>query len=83
MIAKVHKKGVKVIPEKSELTSMVTVARPAKSLDTLEELQAILDPGVAASCVGRDSSTLDIILNRDHPTTLGKKPRTSLSKHRH
>ncbi|KAL1424487.1 hypothetical protein MTO96_020125 [Rhipicephalus appendiculatus] len=64
-----------------ELTSVVTVRRPANSLDTLDELEATLDAGVAAPCIPKGSSTLDIILNWDHPTTLGKKLRASLSKH--
>ncbi|KAL1483965.1 hypothetical protein MTO96_032850 [Rhipicephalus appendiculatus] len=56
-----------------ELTSMVTVGRPASSLDTLQELEAALDAGVAAPCVQKESASLDSIMHRDHPTKLGQE----------
>ncbi|KAH6921672.1 hypothetical protein HPB50_003950 [Hyalomma asiaticum] len=65
-----------------ELTSLVTVGRPASALDTLEELEAALDTGLAAPCVPRESASLDGIMYWDHPTALGKKLRASLKKHR-
>ncbi|KAL1468444.1 hypothetical protein MTO96_041475 [Rhipicephalus appendiculatus] len=66
-----------------ELTSVVTVGRPANNLDTLEKLEAALDAGVAAPCVAKESASWDGIMHRQHPTTLGKKLRASLLKHRH
>ncbi|KAL1469479.1 hypothetical protein MTO96_025086 [Rhipicephalus appendiculatus] len=65
-----------------ELTSMVTVGRPANNLDTLEELEAALDAGLTAPCVPRESASWDGIVNREHPTTLGKKLRATLLKHK-
>ncbi|KAL1469013.1 hypothetical protein MTO96_041098 [Rhipicephalus appendiculatus] len=56
-----------------ELTSLVTVGRPASSLDTLEELEAALDAGAAAPCVPTESATLKSLTHTDQPTTLGKK----------
>ncbi|KAL1446897.1 hypothetical protein MTO96_044454 [Rhipicephalus appendiculatus] len=67
----------------SELTSLVTVGRPANNLDTLQELEAALDAGVAAPCVSKEAASWDGIVNIDHPTTLGKKLRASLLKNRH
>ncbi|KAL1482095.1 hypothetical protein MTO96_034036 [Rhipicephalus appendiculatus] len=64
-----------------ELTSTVTVGRPAECLDTLEELEAALDAGVAAPCVTRDSASLVGIKDWDHPTKLGEKLRATLFKH--
>ncbi|KAL1432015.1 hypothetical protein MTO96_013685 [Rhipicephalus appendiculatus] len=66
-----------------ELTSVVTLVRPANSLDMFQELEAALDAGVSARCVPRHSASLDGILYLDHPTKLGKKLRASLAKHRH
>ncbi|KAL1432014.1 hypothetical protein MTO96_013684 [Rhipicephalus appendiculatus] len=66
-----------------ELTSLVTVGRPANNLDTLQELEAALDAGVPAPYVPKGSASWDGIMNRDHPTTLGKKLRASLLKHKH
>ncbi|KAH7975705.1 hypothetical protein HPB52_004593 [Rhipicephalus sanguineus] len=65
-----------------DLTSLVMVGRPSSSLDTLQELEAALDAGATAPCVPRESASWDGILNWDHPTTLGKKLRASLLKHR-
>ncbi|KAH8031417.1 hypothetical protein HPB51_017189 [Rhipicephalus microplus] len=64
-----------------ELTSMVTVGRPADILDTHQELEAALDAGIAAPCVTRESASLVGIQYWDHPTKLGQKLRTSLIKH--
>ncbi|KAL1466763.1 hypothetical protein MTO96_042516 [Rhipicephalus appendiculatus] len=64
-----------------ELTSTVTVGRPAESLDTLDELEAALDAGVAAPCVTRDSASFVGIKYLDHPTKLGQKLRASLFEH--
>ncbi|KAL1468401.1 hypothetical protein MTO96_041505 [Rhipicephalus appendiculatus] len=66
-----------------ELTSLVTVGRPPNNLDTLQELEAALDAGVAAPCVPNRSASWDGIMNRDHTTTLGKKLRASLLENRH
>ncbi|KAL1472026.1 hypothetical protein MTO96_039590, partial [Rhipicephalus appendiculatus] len=67
----------------SELTSLVTVGRPANNLDTLQELEAALDAGVAAPCVPKQTASWDGIMNSNHPTTLGKKLRASVLKNRH
>ncbi|KAL1469480.1 hypothetical protein MTO96_025087 [Rhipicephalus appendiculatus] len=66
-----------------ELTSLVTGGRPAKSLYTLEDLESAIDAGATAPCVPKESASWDGIVNMDHPTTLGKKLRASLLKHRH
>ncbi|KAL3198205.1 hypothetical protein MRX96_044501 [Rhipicephalus microplus] len=42
---------------RSELTSIVTLRRPAESIDTLEELEDALDRGEMAPCATVDSAT--------------------------
>ncbi|KAL1432013.1 hypothetical protein MTO96_013683 [Rhipicephalus appendiculatus] len=65
-----------------ELASLVTGGRPDNNLNTIEELDTAIDTGAAAPCVPKESASLDGIVNMDHLTTLGKKLRASLLKHR-
>ncbi|KAL1418645.1 hypothetical protein MTO96_025826 [Rhipicephalus appendiculatus] len=65
-----------------ELTSLVTVGLPASNLDTLEELEAAVDAGAVAPCVPTQSATLGSLVYSNHTTTLGKKLRAALLKHR-
>ncbi|KAL1441627.1 hypothetical protein MTO96_008586 [Rhipicephalus appendiculatus] len=64
-----------------ELTSLVTVGRPANSLDTLKELEAALDAGAMAPCVRMESVSFNNLMYSYHSTTLGKKLQESLSEH--
>ncbi|KAL1444284.1 hypothetical protein MTO96_007071 [Rhipicephalus appendiculatus] len=63
------------------LTSMVTVGRPANSLDTLEELEAALDAGAIAPCVQMETASFNILVNSYHSTTLEKKLQESFFEH--
>ncbi|KAL1417237.1 hypothetical protein MTO96_027056 [Rhipicephalus appendiculatus] len=64
-----------------QLTSVVTVGRAANSLDTLDELEAALDAGVAAPCVPREMESWHGIIRGNHPTKLGEKLRASFLKY--
>ncbi|KAH7950754.1 hypothetical protein HPB52_000242 [Rhipicephalus sanguineus] len=64
-----------------ELTSVVTVGRPANSLDTLEELEVALDAGAMAPCVLMNTAGFKNLVHSNHSTTLGQKLQASLLKH--
>ncbi|KAL1444283.1 hypothetical protein MTO96_007070 [Rhipicephalus appendiculatus] len=64
-----------------ELTSMVTVGRPANSLHTLKELEAAVDAGAMAPCVRMESVSFNNLMYPYRSTTLGKKLQKSLFEH--